>query len=192
MFIAMDSNLGADIENTDFIESIYNVGASLFFGYGRNGTGRQIRVYNSVAEATEVVFQIRDKLECGATMYKLPQAGFLDELLMSKCELDVGTGILTLKKDSSSKNLYDGEWDVTKGMRLTVTRKKGDSIHVVIPCKLEKNAKLHHFTNANGIDMSAIYTENEDGEFWVEEVSCMLADEGRMIAWWNELHKKKN
>ncbi len=99
--------------------------------------------------------------------------------------------IRTLRKDDDHKKLYDGEWDVSKGMRLTVTRKKGDSVHVVVPCKLEKNAKLHHFTNADGINMSAIYTEDEDGEFWVEEASCMLGDEGKMIAWWNELHGDK-
>lgn len=104
-------------------------------------------------------------------------------------KLDVSTGILTSRE--GSEKLYDGEWDVSKGMRLSVIRKKGDSVHVVVPCKLEKNAKLHHFTNAGGVNMSAIYTENEDGEFWVEEASCMLSDEEKMITWWNELHGKK-
>jgi NADH pyrophosphatase NudC (nudix superfamily) len=110
--------------------------------------------------------------------------------MMTWWKLDVGTGILTLRKDDDSKKLYDGGLDVSKGMRLTVTRKRGDSVHVVVPCNLEKNAKLHQFTNADGINMSAIYTEDEDGEF--EEASCMLADEGKMIAWWNELHRKKD
>lgn len=191
MFIALTSKTTSIIENTDFIKSIYNVGEKLFFTYGNNGNGRLVMVYKSVAEANEVVFRIRDKIECGAVMYKLPPAGFLDELLMSQCELAVDTGILTLREDCSSKKLYDGEWDISKGLRLTMTRKKGDSIHVVVPCQLEKNAKLHQFTNANGIDMAAIYTENEDGEFCVEEVSCMLADEWKMITWWNELYKKK-
>lgn len=113
------------------------------------------------------------------------------EKIKPRRKLDLSTGILTSLEDDDSKKLCDGEWDVSKGMRLTITRKKGDSVHVVVPCKLEKNAKLHHFTNADGINMSAIYTEDEDGEFCVEEASCVLGDEKKMIAWWNELHGDK-
>lgn len=113
------------------------------------------------------------------------------EKIKPRWKLDVSTGILTSLEDDDSKKLYDGEWDISKGMRLTVTRKKGDSVHVVVPCKLEKNAKLHQFTNADGINMSAIYTEDEDGSIWVEEASCMRSDEYKMITWWNELHGNK-
>lgn len=56
--------------------------------------------------------------------------------------------------------------------------KPGDSVHTVLSDGLfvKHGAELHRFTNAAGDEYSAIYR----GEY--EEMSCIRADEERMIA----------
>lgn len=67
----------------------------------------------------------------------------------------------------------------------------GIEVHKVYDAELKRNAKLHQFKNADGVEYSAIYELSPPFILGYREMACCEREnEADMIKWWNEYWNK--